>query len=310
MKKIISCLAFTLFVSAFSHVFAQIGDMGYNPNSVRGRVKGTEDKTDSEIRIIYGQPIYESDVMYRTTLWRRINLLERQNLPFFSLNAEITKVIIDGVIEGKLIPYAFDSDPRSDGVSKAMKDLDLEFYSQFYYLDNNTGYNDTIKGQKLFLLELKEDLIFDKRRSRMYWDIQYVTLIMPEGCGHPNAQNGNLPIANFKYRDLYKYFKEKYDNSQFQNSTTATGGTTEAVQAFWYNPQNNRRHMGLHDAMELRLFSSRIIKVANPEDKSIIGIINDEYLNADAKSKKQLELLMSQETEYDLMEYEHNLWEF
>ena len=71
-------------------VWAQYGPNGYNPNSVRGAEKS---------RRIFGQPIFESDIMYRTTVWRIINLREKKNKPFFSIENEITQVIIDAVKE-------------------------------------------------------------------------------------------------------------------------------------------------------------------------------------------------------------------
>lgn len=69
-----------------------------NPNSVRSSQKE-----------VYGQPIYESDVMYRTSIWRNINLREKQNLPFFAIENEITKVIMDGVRAGKLQAYRYNA---------------------------------------------------------------------------------------------------------------------------------------------------------------------------------------------------------
>ena len=67
--------------------------------------------------------------------------------------------------------------------------------------------------------------------------------------------------------------------------------------------------MSLADAMELRLFSSRITKVSNPDDDNIITIVNKEYGDQDTK-KAQKVLYLSQKIEYDLMEFEHNLWEY
>ncbi|TAE51453.1 MAG: gliding motility protein GldN [Cytophagales bacterium] len=281
MKKLsVKLCAFFSFVALFmtQSANAQFGAQGYNPNSVR--------------------PILESDIMFRTTVWRRVNLLEKQNTPFFSRENEITKVIIEGVKAKKLMPYNPTSNPRLTGFESPLTEAD--FSRNFRYFDANIGDTVEMKPYELTTLEIKEDYIFDRRRSLRYWDIQSVTLVIPQGAT-PASNMGDIPFATFKFRDLYNYFKETYETSQEK-------GTFEEVRAHWYNPENPRRHMSLSDAFDLRLFSSRIFKVSNPKDDDINTIINNEYANDPKAARKILE--MSQKTEYDLMEFEHNLWEF
>ena len=62
---------------------------GYNPLSLR--------------------QVHESYLMWKKTLWRRVDLKEKQNKPFFARNREISKIIIDAVERGVLIPYSSDS---------------------------------------------------------------------------------------------------------------------------------------------------------------------------------------------------------
>jgi hypothetical protein len=70
--------------------------------------------------------------------------------------------------------------------------------------------------------------------------------------------------------------------------------------AVWFNALNNQEHKNLSDAFDLRLFASRIIKVSNPDDNSL----NDVY----GEGKKGL--MASEWARQQLMEFEHNLWEF
>jgi len=125
MKRVLS-ISFLVF--GFSSLsFAQFGERGTNPNSVKGD-KGDTTRTDfmdpkkfySNPLSVFGQPIYENDIMYRTSVWRTINLREKQNQPFFSSQNEITQVIMDGVKNDKLQPYFYNEDPTSDGVSQPM----------------------------------------------------------------------------------------------------------------------------------------------------------------------------------------------
>ena len=62
---------------------------GYNPLSLR--------------------QVHESYLMWKRTLWRRVDLMEKQNKPFFAINRELSKVIIEAVQNGVLIPYSSDS---------------------------------------------------------------------------------------------------------------------------------------------------------------------------------------------------------
>ncbi|PIQ19936.1 MAG: hypothetical protein COW65_17945, partial [Cytophagales bacterium CG18_big_fil_WC_8_21_14_2_50_42_9] len=48
------------------------------------------------------RPTPESDMMFKRTLWRVVNLKEKQNRPLFALNHEISKIIIDAVKKGEL----------------------------------------------------------------------------------------------------------------------------------------------------------------------------------------------------------------
>ena len=63
VKNVVGAALVALSVSIGAH--AQVGEVdGYNPNSVR--------------------PIHESDQLYKTRVWRRMDLREKQNKPFFS----------------------------------------------------------------------------------------------------------------------------------------------------------------------------------------------------------------------------------
>ncbi|MCS6821216.1 MAG: gliding motility protein GldN [Microscillaceae bacterium] len=279
VKKIVGLLPLiALYLFVGQEVLAQFGPMGYNPNSVR--------------------PILESDIMYRTTVTRQINLLEKQNKPFFSAENEITRVIIEAVKAKKIQPYRYTISPTNNGLTDPMPHA--EFVSKLKYYDSQVGDSVELKPTQLFLLEMKEDLIFDRRRSRMYWDIQVITIVVPQGT-NDDTQMGAVRLASFSFKELHAYFTETYRESEKK-------GTIEDVRAFWYNPENPRRHMSLADAFDLRLFSSRITKVSNPDDKSIQEIVTDEYGTHPDVPKKVL--YMSQKIEYDLMEYEHNLWEY
>ena len=68
-----------------------------------------QEKSDNGINPLSLRPIHESNVMYKLTLWRRLDLNEKQNQPLFSKGNEITKHLIDGVKAGVLEPFDNDS---------------------------------------------------------------------------------------------------------------------------------------------------------------------------------------------------------
>jgi len=71
--------------------------------------------------------------------------------------------------------------------------------------------------------------------------------------------------------------------------------------ALWFNPYNDAEHRNLEHAFELRLFSSYLIKISNPSDEYLV----DTY-GGDPKTG----IMASQWKAFELLEYEHNLWEF
>jgi hypothetical protein len=132
-------------------------------------------------------------------------------------------------------------------------------------------------------LHLMEDIIFDRRRSRLYYDIQGIEIIVP---GAKTTTSIDLSLGWFKYKDLEKLFRN--------NIPTAV----------WFNRQNAAQNKNFADAILLRLFQGSIYKVQNPDDETI----DDTY---QANGRPYREGVWAREwTEMMLMEKEHNLWEF
>lgn len=261
MKSVKLIIIGIFILTSFGTSIAQVG---YNPLSVR--------------------PILEDDIMYRKRVERRINLKEKQNMPFFAQDIWITQAILDGVASNELTPYRDQASVDSLVPKYVMTQEDWKKQ----LADSSSGVP-VEGGRQITVLDITEEYIFDKRRSRMYIDILSVKLIvLPSGTGGP----GLITIlAQFKYKDLHEYFKKLYARS---NQT----------QAYWFNPKNDRRKLCFSDALDLRLFSSRITKISNPSDDRIGDELTGEY------STPLKQLYRSQEIEYELMEYEHNLWEF
>ncbi|HEX8660059.1 MAG TPA: gliding motility protein GldN [Hymenobacter sp.] len=290
------------------------------------------------------RPIPPSDQMFRKSIWRQVDLREKQNKPMFSEGKEISRIILEAVKRGELQAYKNDSltstfNPQEVTSNMSFADQKVELSEEekaagFSEKDLGGGSDDgwgapapkkgaaakTVKKPKLdkngkpmkdkkgkvimqtvavaaptpppppanlyrykdlYEMELKEDMIFDKKRSRMYHDVQSITLLVPSTLPS-NISGIEKPIATFKYSDLVKVFRSNPQN------------------AIWFNAENDAQHKNLADAFELWLFNSYITKVSNASDSRL----DDIYGGA------QQGILAAQQTSADLIEYEYNLWSF
>ncbi|EJF08879.1 gliding motility protein GldN [Pontibacter sp. FD36] len=251
------------------------------------------------------RPIPESDVLFKKTVWRKIDLREKQNRPLFSENREITKVLIDAVKSGELVAYKTDSvnvpltreeflanmtakdmggglteEEIAAGFGQEEEDDDAWGAALGTTATQETGpVSNEYFAKQLYLLELKENVVFDKKRSRMYHDIQTISIKVPSTL---NPLGFEQTVGSFKMSDLVKVFRNNPET------------------AIWYNAQNDAQHKNLADAFDLWLFSSYITKISNPNDRALGDIYGG--------GKKGL--LAAQEALEALIEYEYSLWSY
>jgi gliding motility associated protien GldN len=260
------------------------------------------------------RPIPNSDIMFRKTITRAVDLREKQNKPMFSEGKEISRVILDAVKRGEIQAYRNDSLTSTFTPAEITANMSYaESTNELSDEEKAAGFTEAdasaddgwgapatkpaagssapavagapasyeIRAKDIYQMELKEDMIFDKKRSRMYHDIKTITLLVPSTLSS-NTSGIEKPIGTFKYSDLVKMFRNNPD------------------QAIWFNPQNDAQHKNLADAFELWLFNSYIVKVSNPSDARL-----DEIYGS-----PQQGILASQQAAADLIEYEYNLWSF
>ncbi|MEC7895843.1 MAG: gliding motility protein GldN [Bacteroidota bacterium] len=266
-----------------SYSQAEVSD-GYNPLSLR--------------------QVHESYLLWKKTLWRRVDLGEKQNKPFFARNRELSKLIIEGVERGVLIPYLNDSVnddnvmSREEFLQRITQDegeeedefTDAVFDDPFADLDDDPFATEEeeatgpqfIPKREFNIIEIREDLYFDRIHSRIYFDIQAISLYLP-GDSFFNLGGFEKPIASFRFIDLYNLFKSM------------------PKEAIWFNETNIAQHKNLGDAFLLRLFKGLIVKIANADDIRVSELY--------ANSRKD-GIMASVQVEQDLMEWESNLWEY
>jgi gliding motility associated protien GldN len=328
-----------------------------------------QEKVDSTENRFSARPISDGDIMMKRTLWRRVDLKEKQNVSMFSKNNEITRYLLEASKAGLIDAYTNDSctvkltsadvhkrllipnqvaglsaeeiaagfgtpaaatddgwgakpaaepskqanNTTDDGWGAPKKEVKKEEPAE---VDDGWGppkKKTTKKGAKtevakvelvveaapvdtfqtqqvmateeeyfpeqLSILEIKEDWTFDKKRSRLYNDIQTLSIILPS---EQTASGLELPVASFRYKDVERLFR------------------SDPKKYIWYNTENTAQNKNLADAFDLRLFWGRITKFSNANDRAFLDIYGGE----------KEALMKSLNYEQELMELEHGLWEY
>jgi len=265
-------------------------------------------------------PLYEQH--YRIRVWRNVDLMEKQNKGFFAKNGEISTFIVNAIMSGELTNiYMSDSLVTKMAKEEFVKRLQQETGEQYpawdpnkdFYTDDITSYNGknyrslqdnkganpetateswavTSEGKAsnylpsdMTKMKMVEDVIFDKRRSRLYYDIQAIQLSIP---GAKTKTGFDQDLGWVRYKDLEKIFR------------------AHPEKAIWFNRYNTAQNKNFADAFLLRLFHGTPEKLENPDDETIF----DTYRG---NGRPYREAVWATEwAEMMMMEKEHNLWEF
>ncbi|CAN5328139.1 hypothetical protein BH09BAC2_BH09BAC2_07360 [soil metagenome] len=242
----------------------------------------------------------EDDAVYREKIWREIDIREKMNLPFRYAadddngNQRFISILLQAIQAG----------PDSGGVTVFNPADDDRFTTPMTIkevatrltggsvsvpimdsLGNITSYKDVtpeINPDSIYKFRIKEEVIFDKESSRLFWRI--------------------LGIAPLK------------------NIITSQGVNLGETEIFWvyypdlrpilakhevYNPKNLGAKMTWEELFESRFFSGRIIKstLDNPYDKFL-----SEYPGL--KENTLFQLYEGETIKDRIFNYEQNLWSY
>jgi hypothetical protein len=130
-------------------------------------------------------PISYADQMYKRTVWRRMDLKEKQNRPFFSTSNEITRIILEAVNNGLIYPYVDDSLNKRMSKEQFLENLKLPTDEEDGFGAAGAGFGDDAGGwgdsgwgdeeaaapsvqyydaTQLNIMRIREDMIFDNVR--------------------------------------------------------------------------------------------------------------------------------------------------
>lgn len=225
--------------------------------------------------------VRSENIMYKKTVWIRVNLKDKINIPLLSNSHQITKQFIEAVKSGMLKPYQSDKlinrMPKAEFIEKitqpAYIDIELDCFCE-----NPVRFE--YEPEDISLLNIKVNMLFDRSKGVWVKDIQAVTMILP---AEMDLQTGlEKPLASFSYKELV--------SNLFSSNPSA----------IYFNAENQAQHINLKEAFELSLYDGKVIKYTNAKDRGIFEIYND--------YRGHQVLIKEMQYRYQLLEYESNLW--
>lgn len=271
LRKIIGLLAIGIVTCCFT---ALQGFSQNIPNSGNPGMNVGDGGVDIDT-VYSAHPIRDSDKMYQIGVWRRIDLREKYNLPFYGTGGlkrdGIMMNIYNAVVDNSIEVFADEEFKEPLSIT--------DFQTKFWTAENG----DSIFVKDLYYLDFREDFVFDKHRSEVRFDIKYLELVMPNDT---NYGVGQKSIAFIRYKDFYNYFDTKEHGE-------------------WTNFKNISKNLPYNQAFDMRLFRSVVRKYTNPENELIVDMIDSNNPNQELQA-----YLKSVEFEYELLEWENNLWEW
>ena len=243
--------------------------------------------------------IREDDAVYREKIWREIDTREKMNMSFrYSANEDngnqrfisiLFKAIQDGPDNGGVTAF----DPIDDRFTTPMTVADVAKKVSggtvevpiFDSLGNQTG-TKTVTAEvnldSFYKFHIKEEVIFDKQTSRLYWRILGIAPVK-NVITQAGVNLGETELFWVYYPDL-RAILAKYEV---------------------YNGKNFGARMSWEELFESRMFYGRIIK-------STLDNPNDLYLSQmqGMKDNRILQLLQGEKIKNEIFDYEQSLWSY
>ena len=245
--------------------------------------------------LIY-ENLREDDAMFRHKIWREIDTREKMNLPFrYSAdddngNQRFISILFKAIQDSAVTVFDVVDDRFTTPMTKAdvVGKLSGEPVIVPIYDSNGivTRYDTTVKDivlDSFYKFRVKEEVIFDKESSRLFWRILGIAPVMNVYTAQTNQYVGTQELFWVYYPDMRPIFA-KYEV---------------------YNGKNFGARMSWEELFEGRMFYGRIVKstIDNPYDKFI-----DQYPGL--KDKNILQLLEGENIKEKIFNYEQDLWSY
>ncbi len=168
----------------------------------------------------YGQNPQQmsNDIMYKRTITRALDLREKQNEGLFSKNYELPGLLIDAAKKNKITAYDNDSLALKLQTAQLRERLKIPSAGPSINVNNPADTVDAFiaygpdwrqqlqaeeeyLAKDLYQLEIKEEIIFDKEKSKLVYNILSISLFIP--ADHPaNIKGLQSIVASFSFDEL------------------------------------------------------------------------------------------------------------
>jgi gliding motility associated protien GldN len=243
-----------------------------------------------ESRLLAVQPVREADVVWEKRIQRVIDTREKLNLPLRSQESNLFTVFRNLIKEGTLTAFnddAFTSVMTNDDLEKKLfridtiPDFDYETYEEKIKIVKND-----INWEDINSYRIKEVWYFDKQRSRM--DVRILG-IAPIYASPKDVESGIPPSPIFW---IY------YPQARLPLSKQRT-----------FNDDNDVAPFSYSDIFDARLFTSYIYKRSNVLDYRLKDYFIPDPDDTENTAGVDM-LLYSEKIKNELLNFEHDLWEY
>ena len=238
----------------------------------------------------------EDDAVYRQKIWREIDTREKMNLPFrYSANEDngnqrFISILFKAIQDDSVTVFNAIDDrfttpmTKSEVATKIGGDtISVAIYDT---LGNISGYvtkRPEVSLDSFYKFRIKEEVIFDKESSRLFWRILGIAPVRNVYTAQTNTFVGESELFWVYYPDMRPIFA-KYEV---------------------YNGKNYGARMTWEELFESRMFYGRIIKSSmdNPYDRYL-----ENYTGL--KDSRILQLLEGENIKEKIFNYEQSLWSY
>ncbi|MGB3547151.1 MAG: gliding motility protein GldN [Saprospiraceae bacterium] len=241
-----------------------------------------EKSTIAEKRVLPYEHIRESDIFYEKRVWRVIDIREKINLPFSYPERPFFTILQEAAEKGDITVYSTLDDkfttpltPEEVGQMGASVDTVVTFDPVTYEEKTEVVVNE-LNPADIKRYRIKEDWVFDEESSTLKVRILGIAPLKDE-----YDENGNYLYELPMFWVYYPNARE----ALARESAFAFGN--QAANRTW------------EDVMEMRFFSSYIIKESNVFDRRV----QDYVTGYDA-------LMEADKIKQEIFNFEHDLWEY
>jgi gliding motility associated protien GldN len=236
------------------------------------------------------------DALFRHKIWREIDTREKMNLPFryaadenngnqrfisilFQALQDSAVTVFDPIDDRFTTPMT-----RGDVVKKLSGEpIVVPVYDSLGNISRYDTKSRDIVLDSFYKFRIKEEVIFDKESSRLFWRILGIAPVMNVYTAQTNQYVGTQELFWVYYPDMRPTFA-KYEV---------------------YNGKNYSGRMSWEELFESRMFYGRIVKssIDNPYDKFLdqLGGFKDNNI---------LQLLEGDNIKEKIFNYEQDLWSY